>query len=192
MSSALLERHRVEARTPGPCPVVATSRLVLRPHRLSDAGSITKSLGDFSVARMLARVPQPYDRQDALDWLQIQVSVSVAGWSAAITMGDDVHIGTVSLEPQAGAWRLGYWLNRYYWGRGIMTEATGGLLDRFFRRMPDVSIESGAFADNAASLKIQQKLGFRITGCSEMYGLSRNAIVAHIDTLLQPEDLRRP
>jgi Acetyltransferases, including N-acetylases of ribosomal proteins len=192
MSSALLERHRVEARTPGPCPVVATSRLVLRPHRLSDADSITESLSDFSVARMLARVPQPYDRQDALDWLQIQVSPSVADWSAAITMGDDVHIGTLSLELRAGAWRLGYWLNRYYWGRGIMTEATGALLDRFFRRMPDVAIESGAFADNAASLKIQQKLGFRITGCSEMYSLSRNAIVAHIDTLLQPEDLRRP
>lgn len=94
MSSALLEHHQVEARTPGPCPVVATSRLVLRPHRLSDADSITEPLSDFSMARMLARVPQPYDRQDALDWLQIQVSGSVTGWSAAITMGDDVHIGT--------------------------------------------------------------------------------------------------
>ncbi len=56
-------------RRPGPCPVIATARLVLRPHRPSDAEAIAQSLGDFAVTRMLARVPAPYDRQDALDWL---------------------------------------------------------------------------------------------------------------------------
>ncbi len=177
---------------PGPCPVVATPRLVLRPHRLTDADSIAESLGDFAVARMLARVPQPYHRQDALDWLQIQLSASTPGWAAAITMGDDVHVGMVGIEQHGRSWRIGYWLNRYYWRRGIMTEAAAALLDRFIRRMPDVTIRSGAFADNTASLKIQQKLGFRITGCSEMFSLSRNGMVPHIDTLLRPEDLRRP
>ena len=89
MSSALLERHRVEARTPGPCPVVATSRLVLRPHRLSDADSIVESLGDFAVARMLAQVPQPYDRQDALDWLQAEgfgAGLALEGYHVAYTL----------------------------------------------------------------------------------------------------------
>ena len=192
MTSALLERPPAEVRMPGPCPVVTTSRLVLRPHRLTDADSIAESLGDFAVARMLARVPQPYYRQDALDWLQIQLSASTAGWAAAITTGDDVHVGMVGIEQRGQSWRIGYWLNRYYWGRGIMTEAAAALLDRFIRRMPDVTIRSGAFADNTASLKIQQKLGFRITGCSEMFSLSRNGMVPHIDTLLCPEDLRRP
>lgn len=192
MTPALLERPPAEVRMPGPCPVVTTPRLVLRPHRLTDADGIAESLGDFSVARMLARVPQPYHRQDALDWLQIQLSGSAPGWAAAITMGDDVHVGMVGIEQRGRSWRIGYWLNRYYWGRGIMTEAAGALLDRFFRRMPDVVVASGAFADNAASLTIQRKLGFRVTGCSEMFSLSRNGMVAHIDTLLRPEDLRRP
>ncbi len=72
-----------------------------------------------------------------------------------------------------------------------MTEAVGALLDRFLRRMPESAIRSGAFADNTASLKVQQKLGFRVTGCSEMFSLARNGVVPHIDTLLRPEDLRR-
>ena len=191
MTAALHQRHRTEIGTPEPCPVVTTSRLVLRPHRLADAGSLAESLADFAVARMLARVPQPYDRQDAEDWLQIQLSDAANGWAAAITMGDDVHIGMVGIEQRGQAWRVGYWLNRHYWGRGIMTEAVGALLDRFLRRMPGGAIRSGAFADNTASLKVQQKLGFRVTGCSEMFSLARNGVVPHIDTLIRPEDLRR-
>lgn len=192
MSAAVLDRCPADDRMPGPCPLIVSRRLVLRPHKLSDADSITQSLADFSVSRMLARVPQPYHREDALDWLQIQLSGTSPDWALAITTGDDVHVGAVSVEHRRGDWRIGYWLNRYYWGKGLMTEAVGAVLDRFVRRMPDVEIHSGAFADNAASLKIQQKLGFRITDCNQLFSLARNSMVPHIETSLRPEDLRRP
>lgn len=192
MSAAVIERRSTEDRMPGPCPVITSRHLVLRPHRVSDADSIAQSLADFSVSRMLARVPQPYDREDARNWLQIRLSGSSPDWAMAITTGDDVHIGIVSLELRGGSWHLGYWLNRLHWGKGIMTEAVDALLDLFVRRMPDTEIHSGVFADNSASLKIQQKLGFRITNCNELFNLARNSMVPHIETLLRPEDLRRP
>jgi len=192
MSATTLERTRPDMRMPGPCPVIATGRLVLRPHRRTDADSIAQSLSDFSVSRMLARIPLPYDRQDAQDWLQMQLAGTSVDWTHAITTGDDVHIGVVSFELRGSSWHLGYWLNRYYWGKGIMTEAAAAALDRFLRRMPETVVHSGAFADNAPSLKIQQKLGFRITNCNELFNTTRNAMVPHIETRLRPEDFRRP
>jgi RimJ/RimL family protein N-acetyltransferase len=140
---------------------------------------------------MLARVPAPYDRQDALDWLIPVISGVMPDWALAITGNDDVHIGNVSIELRHGRWHLGYWLNRYYWQRGYMSEAAEAVLERFSRRMPDVPVHSGVFADNPASLRLQEKLGFRMTGCSEIYSFARNTMVAHIETVLQPGGLQQ-
>ncbi|QND48922.1 GNAT family N-acetyltransferase [Rhizobium lusitanum] len=192
MNALALNRRDVRPLTPGPTPVIQTGRLTLRPHRLSDADAITESLSDFAVTRMLARVPTPYDRQDALDWLVQQTSGLGTDWKLAITEKDDVHIGMVGIDLRHGRWHLGYWLNRYYWRRGIMGEAVAATLERFARRMPDVAVFSGIFADNPASLKLQQKLGFEIIGCSEVYSFARNTMVPHIETVLKPGALRAP
>jgi RimJ/RimL family protein N-acetyltransferase len=190
MTTALLQEAAAAVAMPGACPVIATQRLVLRPHKLADAGAIAESLGDFQVSRMLARVPQPYHRQDALDWLVPQVSGILPDWTLAITTGDDTHIGLVSLELRHDHWHLGYWLNRFYWGRGYLSEAVAAALERFFRRMPQTALRSGAFADNLASLRIQTKLGFRITDANELFSLPRNATAPHVETMLLPQDLR--
>lgn len=194
MSTAQLIRSRsVETSPPpGPCPTIETSRLVLRPQRLADAGSIAESLSDFQVTRMLARVPAPYYRQDALEWLILRTSGTLPDWDFAITTGDDTLIGVVSVERRHGEWHLGYWLNRFYWGKGYMTEAVAAVVERFFRRMPGETLHSGVFADNPASLRVQQKLGFHITGCRETYAVARSSMVAHIDTELKAEDFTVP
>jgi len=190
MSAALLDRPKVQPMTPGPVPVIGTARLSLRPHRLSDADAMAETLSDFAVTRMLSRVPAPYHRQDALDWLVPVISGGLSGWNLAITSGDDAHIGVVAIELRHGRWHLGYWLNRFYWRRGYMSEAVEAVLERFSRRMPDMPVHSGVFADNPASLRLQEKLGFRMTGCSEVYSFARNTMVSHVETVLQPGALQ--
>ncbi|WP_018012763.1 GNAT family N-acetyltransferase [Sinorhizobium medicae] len=199
MNALVTARPATVARPgPGPAPVIETARLRLRPHRLSDAAAIADSLNDFQVARMLSRVPAPYDQQDAFDWLNRQTANMLTAdvmpdWTLAITtQGDDVHIGCIGIELRNGRWHVGYWLNRFYWGKGLMSEAVHAAIERFFRRMPETVLHSGVFADNPASLRVQEKLGFRVTGCSQIYALARNAMMAHIETRLAAEDLRRP
>ncbi|MBW9065647.1 GNAT family N-acetyltransferase [Rhizobium herbae] len=193
MTAHLRERPKIAARPdPGACPVIETARLTLRPHRFSDADAVAQSLGDYQISRMLARVPVPYHRQDALDWLVRQTAGLNGDWALAITTGDDVHIGCVGIELRHGQWHLGYWLNRYYWGRGYASEAVHAAVERFFRRMPGTALHSGVFADNAASLKLQRKLGFEITGCTQIYALARNGLVSHIETRITAGDLRKP
>ncbi|MDI7863102.1 GNAT family N-acetyltransferase [Rhizobiaceae bacterium n13] len=191
MSGASLRRDADLRPGPGPCPVIVTDRLHMRPYRLTDADAIAESLSDFQVTRMLTRVPAPYHRQDALDWLVPRVSGALPDWGFAITTTrDDAPVGGLSIELRHGRWHLGYWLNRFYWGRGYMSEAAAGAIERFSRRMPESALHSGAFADNPASLRIQEKLGFRITGCSDMYSSARNAMATHLETVLEPQGLR--
>ncbi|NHT76188.1 GNAT family N-acetyltransferase [Rhizobiaceae bacterium CRRU44] len=166
-----------------PCPVIRTPRLTLRPHLLSDAEAVTASLTDFGVARMLLRVPQPYHLGDAREWLETEANAGTA-WNAAITETDDAHIGVVSIEKLRNGWHLGYWLNRQAWGRGIMSEAAWALVAAFFRQRPDSTVLSGVFADNTASLKVQAKLGFAISGIADVYVPARGATVNRIETRL--------
>lgn len=188
MSADLLKRTPAEL---GPCPVIETGRLVLRPHRAGDADSIAVSLGDFQVARMLARVPQPYHRQDAADWLKIQAGTAPRSWSFAITRDGEAHIGAIDLQLRNGQWRTGYWLGRAHWGQGIMTEAASAVVERLLAAAPDTVLHSGAFADNTASLRIQEKLGFKVVGSNEIYSMSRNAVLPHIETELTASAYRR-
>jgi len=183
--------HRRRAG-PGPAPTITTARLVLRPHRPADADAIARSLNDFAVSRMLARVPAPYDRQDAAEWLAVAATDLDEGWALAVTIGDDTHIGCVAFERRGDEWHLGYWLNRGYWRRGYMSEAVQAAAARFLMRMPGTPVHAGAFADNLASLRVQQKAGFRITGCSDLFCLARGAMVPHIETRLEPGDLSPP
>ncbi len=71
-----------------------------------------------------------------------------------------------------------------------MSEAVAAVLERFSRRMPESAVHSGVFADNPASLRLQEKLGFRMTGCAEIYSFARNTMVSHVETVLQPGALQ--
>ncbi|MFN4206485.1 MAG: GNAT family N-acetyltransferase [Agrobacterium albertimagni] len=187
MSALAAERPVTSPAMPGPCPIIETERLVLRPHRMQDADAIAGSLGDFEVARMLTRVPVPYDREDGRDWLNMVTSGLKPDWHFAITH-DGVHVGVISLEVRHGLWHVGYWLNRFYWGKGIMSEAVEAALERFFRRMPGVKITSGAFADNPASLRLLQARGARITGMRDVFSKSRGEMVSLVEVGLTQAD----
>jgi RimJ/RimL family protein N-acetyltransferase len=191
MNAARVYARSRGATHPGPCPVIETERLVLRPHRADDADAIAQSLNDWQVTRMLARVPMPYSRDDARDWLGGHTA-TLPDWHLAIDRGNGTHLGCVSLEWLHGDWHLGYWLNRAYWGNGLMSEAAGAAIAVFRARRPATTIHAAAFADNPASLHVQEKLGFRITGKSHVFAVARNRMIPQIETMLDPGTFTAP
>ncbi len=86
----------------------------------------------------------------------------------------------MSIERRHGAFELGYWVNRFFWGKGIGSRAVHAALERFFRRMPEAAVTASIFADNAASLALARKLGFEVTGCAEVYSAARATMVMAI------------
>lgn len=171
----------------GPLEVTAeTERLLLRPLETGDIDAIVEGISPAPVARMLARVPHPYARADAEAFVLACTGPDSTESTAAIVR-DGKLIGAIGLRHDG---ELGYWLAEPYWGNGYMSEAVRAFLDRVFSLSPIETIRSGAFVENAASLRIQSKLGFRQVGRSAVYCLARAEMVTHVDTVLTRDRFR--
>jgi len=162
-----------------------TPRLVLRPLAPTDTDAIQTLCGDWEVVRWLARVPYPLTRDEVERFLATATGEH-AGWQRAIALRDvpERLIGVIGIEPGTAGGHLGYWLGRAYWGYSLMTEAAGAAVDRAFVSTGAEVLVSGAFEGNRASLRIQERLGFRISGERRVACLARGEAVRHIDTRL--------
>ena len=68
-----------------------------------------------------------------------------------------------------------------------MTEAANALLAYGFAMHGWKSVQSSAFVDNPASLRVQEKLGFTVTGTGETWSRPRAARVETWTTRLTAE-----
>jgi RimJ/RimL family protein N-acetyltransferase len=65
-----------------------------------------------------------------------------------------------------------------------MSEAACGFFHHVFATISDNAIYSGAFRDNAASLRIQEKLGFERYGEAMSFSNPHQKNMAHVNTVL--------
>lgn len=164
--------------------VLTTQRLLLRPLHISDSKRITLLVNDFEVSKMLSIVPYPYKLCDAENWLaSLPDNPQISDTSFAIDE-DDHLIGIIGFHEINNVPEFGYWLGRSYWGKGYMSEATRAALLWLFTASPTEHVIAGAFCDNVASLHIQEKLGFEITGQDTRHCLANGQDRAHIKTQL--------
>jgi RimJ/RimL family protein N-acetyltransferase len=141
-------------------PDLMTKRLTLRRPNEDDVDAIVSVVGNWEVARRLARVPHPYSSADAHFFLE---QVVPAEWVWAMTLhGSDLLLGAIGLTPEddADTVELGYWLSPAHWGSGITTEAARAVVSFGFESLGLPVIMSGYFEDNPASGRVLQKLGF--------------------------------
>ena len=64
-----------------------------------------------------------------------------------------------SFMEERGAFELGYAIRQEEWGKGLATEIARGLADWFFENRPERRFIAFAYAENAASIRVMQKLG---------------------------------
>lgn len=168
---------------------IETARLVLRRPAEADLEDIVAEINDFAVVQMLARVPFPYTRSDAEDFL-IWSRTSRKDINLVIARSGRV-IGCIGLNDVETKCEFGYWLGRSHWGKGLASEAARAFLGTCFAKLGIDKIRAGAFGDNPASLRVQQKLGFEPTGVSRRLSLARGCNVEHIDTVLTRARFRK-
>jgi RimJ/RimL family protein N-acetyltransferase len=164
---------------------LGTRRLKLRQPRPLDAPRLALLLNNFHVAGNLSRVPYPYSEIDAANWLKTWRADRPAGETGfTIDLPGEGLIGHCGFHQEPEGTVIGYWLAEPFWNRGFMTEAAGAALDWYFELTGSISVCSGVFAFNKASLAVQMKLGFTQTGSSWRVCLARNQELRHIDTEL--------
>ena len=162
--------------------VLESRRLTLRRPEQGDIGRMVDLLGDFEVSKMLSSVPYPYRPEDAASWIAaLPPDGEPTGAEFAIDAGAGL-IGGIGFNSDDGHPVLGYWLGRPYWRRGYMSEAVVRMLDWMFSDGGHDVVRSGVFDGNTASLRIQRKNGFEITGRNTVHCLARGVELPHINT----------
>ncbi len=148
-----------------------TERLTIRPFVAGDAAAMHRLVNDWEVAKYLARVPFPYPRALADEWIAStwQRIAAAEAWDLAIVgeeAGREVLVGCIGLTMQRGTRQaeLGYWVGRKFWGHGVAPEAAARLLNWAFATLPLDSVVASALVENERSGRVLEKLGFRETG----------------------------
>ena len=153
----------------------------LRLPHLNDVAGLTTGMGDRQVSTMMASVPFPCPREVVSGWVEIVRARWASGVGAQFVIAGQNPVGVVGFSGFGTSADLGYWLLPSAQGKGLMTAAARAALTYAFTHGAK-TVVSGAFADNPASLRVQQKLGFDIVGERRIYSLARRDKVAHIDT----------
>jgi RimJ/RimL family protein N-acetyltransferase len=163
---------------------IATARLLLEPVRSDFAQSLFDHIDDWEVMRWLASPPWPYTRSDMDDWIARSSTACASGRDADFAIiFDGLPIGVIGIAGRNIGPVLGYWLARPFWGRGFMSEAATALLAHAFAN-GESFIASGILEGNAASLRVQQKLGFRVVNERYIHARPHGRPMPHLDTVL--------
>ena len=155
-----LSLRRIRDSLPGK---ITTKRLVLRAPIRGDVPDLVRLADNKAIADMLARLPHPYTRADAIGFIEIIVQRPDER-IYAITQNERL-IGVIGFSFAEGKLPdLGYWLGEEYWGKGLMTEAARALVDAAHRTPHFERIGARALASNDGSIRVLEKVGFKRTG----------------------------
>jgi ribosomal-protein-alanine N-acetyltransferase len=148
-----------------PFPTLETARLMLREPAPADAELIFRIQSDLRVNQYLGRPPDQTVAEsaarvtDMIEGLRAGTSIR---WIVALRDGGEA-VGSGGFwrwnEPHRWA-EIGYDLLPHHWGRGIMTEAVRAILRFGFTSMGLHRVEANAEPDNAASVRVLEKVGF--------------------------------
>jgi RimJ/RimL family protein N-acetyltransferase len=166
-----------------------TQRLWLRWPRAGDAEAIARYCNDPEVALKTTAIPYPYTWADAESFVLRTRSENAEGSSLHLALAPKRDpngvVGIISLHgaENRGEGELGFVLARSVWGQGLMTEAARAFVDLAFNLTSLDHIVSSALPTNAASLRVQEKLGFVATGETTIDSPARGGPV-HLTTRL--------
>jgi ribosomal-protein-alanine N-acetyltransferase len=145
-------------------PHLETDRLLLRPLREDDLDELAALLGD---AEALVHWGGALDRDGARDWIErnrARYRSHGFGRCAVVWRRTGELVGDCGLIPTTvegeDVVELGWVTRRSFWGRGVATEAGGAWRDYGFDRLGLDRLVSMVLAENGASRRVAEKLGF--------------------------------
>ncbi|MEO7364759.1 MAG: GNAT family N-acetyltransferase [Sphingomicrobium sp.] len=151
-------------------PLIETERMTLRHFRRDDIRAFAKTMADPNVVRHIGG--EPNDHEDA--WRKLLTgagfwSLMGIGMWAVERRSDQRLIGHLGffdfqrdMRPSlAGEPEMGWVFNPVAHGKGYATEACEAALDWFDRTQPAASIPAIIACENAPSMRLAERLGFK-------------------------------
>jgi len=156
-------------------PVIA-----LRPVVDNDLGPLFSQSRDPESVLMAAFTPDDPDDRTAFDAHMARVRSLPDVTMRAVTCDNDL-VGSIAAFDLDGRTEVTYWIDRAAWGRGIASRALELLLDL----VPARPLYARAASDNAGSLRVLQKSGFKVVGTENSFAPGRNSNIE--ETILRKD-----
>ncbi len=144
-------------------PQILTERLLLRPFQIGDVEASQAYRDDLEFARFLPHIPQPFTKEDAVTFVNLNMSEL---WDQSPTFAvvlEGTLIGTVNLEidPQKRSAMIGYAIGRAWWGQGLAHEAAQAVIDWAINTFHLTRIWASTDIENTQSQRVLEKLGMQ-------------------------------
>jgi RimJ/RimL family protein N-acetyltransferase len=144
--------------------------LVLRPVQPSDLDAIFEQMRDPESVFMAAFTAEDPDDRAAFDAHMARLMSSPETSVQAIVC-DGRLVGTTGNWVFEGVTEITYWIDRAHWGQGIASQALALLIGQISER----PIQARVASDNAGSLRVLEKAGFRQVGTDRDFAAGRGA-----------------
>ncbi|MGW2828986.1 GNAT family N-acetyltransferase [Streptomyces sp. NPDC001286] len=153
--------------------------VVLREVHDSDLPVFFRQMNDPEALHMAAFTPKDPADRDAFDahWERIRAGGDVL---RTVLVDGDV-VGSAAVYGDPGEREVTYWVDRAYWGRGVATAALLALL----AEVPERPLYARAAADNAASRRVLEKCGFRLTARATGFANARGEEIDEVVLTLE-------
>ena len=161
-------------------PAIETSRFVLRPLRVSDAGLMSMYMSDARVAKQATNIPHPLP-PGTVD-AQIARAMSAERvdhiWAIDATeQGGSELLGAILLSQlDRDQSEISYWIAPAMWNTGLASEAVRALIEA--NPLSNKTIFASVFQDNPGSARVLTNAGFEYLGDAESFSVARNSKVA--------------
>jgi len=146
--------------------------VALRPVEDGDLDALFEQMRDPESVRMAAFTPEDPDDRNAFDAHMAGVRSSPDITLRAVTC-DGRLAGSIASFAAGGQTEVTYWIDRAAWGKGIATRALALLLELVTAR----PLHAHAASDNAGSLRVLQKCGFKAVGTEKSFAAGRNEYI---------------
>lgn len=173
-------------------PILETERLLLAEFEKSDAEELFKIRSDERVLKFLDRDSHKSVEESELmieGMIKSYKSKEGINWIIRETNSPDVvgYIGYWRIIRNNVRAEIGYAMKPEYWGKGYMQEALTKVIDFGFNEFCLHSIEANVNPDNASSIKLLEKCGFkREAYFKEDYFYNGEFLDSAIYSLLEP------
>lgn len=143
--------------------------VALRPVADGDLDALFEQMRDPQGIWMAAFTAKDPDDRNAFDAHMASVRSSPDITMRAV-IRDGRLAGSIASFDAEGQTEVTYWIDRALWGKGIATQALALLLEL----APARPLYARAASDNAGSLRVLQKCGFRAIGTENSFATGRN------------------
>ncbi|QEU95209.1 GNAT family N-acetyltransferase [Streptomyces kanamyceticus] len=153
--------------------------VTLREVHDSDLPVFFRQLNDPESRHMAAFTPEDPADRDRFEarWARNRAAVGV---DLRTVLADGDVVGNAAVYGEPGEREVTYWIDRAYWGRGLATAALRELLEL----VPERPLYARAAADNAGSLRVLEKCGFRATARERGFAQARGAEIDEVVLIL--------